>query len=159
MLKVVLKVSMKDVDAFLLNVRNHVMRCMRDALVALCKECEEKARNNDGGWRNRTGNLRSSIGGAVYEHGKVYFETEFSQILNGSQGVTEGRNMIRQLASSYSDAVAMVIVAAMDYADEVEAYESKDVIESTRIYAESVVQNRLDAAKEQAIKEINSWKL
>ena len=150
---------MKDVDAFLLKVSLYIMRCMKDALVTLCRECDERARANDGGWQNRTGNLRSSIGGAVYERGKTYFTTEFATVLNGSQGSAKGRSMVQSLASQYSEAVAMVIVAAEDYADKVEAIDSKDVLESTRIYAESVVMKRLEAAKEKAIQKINTWKL
>ena len=148
-----------SMDSFLQKAAEHIMYCMKEALAKLCEECDEKARSNDGGWQNRTGNLRSSIGAAVYDNGKVYFMTAFEQVLGGSIGSAKGRALIQSLASSYADAIAMVIIAAMEYAETVEAIDSKDVLESTRLYAESVVMERLEEAKEKAIKDINSWKL
>ena len=65
--------------------------------------------------------------------------------------------MVQELAQEYSNVFALVVVAAMDYADIVEAIESKDVLESTRIWAASVVEERINRAKDEAIKVINSW--
>ena len=67
--------------------------------------------------------------------------------------------MVNELAQEYSNVFALVVVAAMDYADYVEAVNGKDVLESTRIWAQSVVEQRLNRAKEEAIKVINTWKL
>lgn len=157
MLKVTCNISTGDVEAFIKKAETHVMDCMKEALVNLCTECDQRARDNDGGWQNRTGNLRSSIGGAVYEKGETYFTTEFAQVLNGSRGSAKGREMVQALASQYTEAIVMTMVAGEDYAEKVEAMDSKDVIESTRLYAESVVMSRIEEAKEKAINDINSW--
>lgn len=159
MLKIKCNISIKEVEAFLLKAETYIMDCMKEALAELAKECDERARNNNGGWMNRTGNLRSSIGAAVYENGEVFFTTTFKQVLGGSRGSAEGRNLISSLASQYRDVVAMVVVAGMDYAEKVEALESKDVLESTRLWAESVVIERLEEAKRKAENEINTWRL
>ena len=148
-----------DFGAFLLKAEKYIMDSAKEALVTLCQESVERARQNDGGWHNQTGNLRSSIGGAVYEKGVVFFTTEFEQVLNGSTGSERGKRMVQSLASQYTEAVSMVIIAAMDYAEIVEAVKSKDVLESTRIWAESVVQNRVNEAVQRAVSEINRWKL
>lgn len=152
---------MSGIASFLQRASEHITECMRQALADIVREADEKARNRgwDESFHDVTGNLRSSIGGAVYDHGKVYFSTEFAQVLEGSTGSARGRSMVQSLAGQYSDCVAMTMVAAMDYAETVEARDSKDVLESTRIWAESVVRQRLEDAKEKAIREINTWKL
>ena len=108
---------------FLLKALEHITTSMKDALVTLCKECDERARDNDGGWKDRTGNLRSSIGGAVFDKGLEYFMTDFKHVLEGSIGSAKGREMAEQFARQYTDAVIMVMVAGMPYSDYVEALE------------------------------------
>jgi hypothetical protein len=153
--------SLSDIQAFLDKAMAYIAECMKQALVELVKEADEKARNRgwDESFHDVSGNLRSSIGGAVYENGVIFFSTDFQQVLNGSTGSANGRQMVQSLASQYSNAVAMAMVAAMPYADHVEAIESKDVLESTRIWVESEVQRRLEAARDKAIRDINSWKI
>ena len=67
--------------------------------------------------------------------------------------------MISDLAKEYSRVYALVVVAAMNYADFVEAIESKDVLASTELWARSVVDGKLKFAVEKAISEINKIKL
>ena len=161
MLKVQTSFTQNVFEAFLLKAEKHIIKCMGDALAQLVRESDTKARDRgyDVSFRDVTGNLRSSIGGAVYQHGQVFFTSSFNQVLKGSKGSAEGRKMVQSLAHQYTDAIVMVMVAGMDYADYVEAIDSKDVIESTRIWAESVVMKRLEEAKDKAVKEINSWSL
>lgn len=139
----------------------HIRECMLQALAELVKEADQRARSRgwDESFHDVTGNLRSSIGGAVYDNGRVFFMTEFSQVLNGSTGSAKGRQMAQSLASEYGNAVAMTMVAAMDYAEIVEALDSRDVLESTRIWAEQEVRRRLEEARDRAVKDINSWKV
>lgn len=160
MLKISLATSQKELDEFLEKAQKHIMQCLLDALAQLCQECDERARSRgwDESFRDVTGNLRSSIGGAVYDHGVVYYTTNFDTVRGGGLGSSRGRAMANSLASNYAKSVSMVFLAAMDYAEYVEAIESKDVIESTRLWAEGEVVKRLEAAKEKAIKEINAWK-
>ena len=152
---------MDAIQAFFDKAVEHIMNCMKQALADLVKEADEMARNRgwDESFHDVTGNLRSSIGGAVIDNGKIFFSTEFEQVLNGSTGSANGHRAVQNLASQYTDVIAMVMVAAMDYADIVEALDSKDVLETTRIWAESEVQKRLEAARDKAIRDINSWKL
>lgn len=149
------------IEAFFNKALAHIQECMLQALADLAREADERARSRgwDESFHDVTGNLRSSIGAAVIDRGKVFFTTEFSQVLNGSTGSAKGRQMVQSLASDYGDTVVMVMVAAMDYAERVEALESRDVLESTRIWAEQEVMKRLEAAKDKATKDINSWKI
>ena len=63
--------------------------------------------------------------------------------------------MIEDLANQYSDTYALVVIAAMDYADYVESIDSKDVLASTEIYAKKEVYKYLQKAKHEAEQEID----
>lgn len=67
--------------------------------------------------------------------------------------------MVADLAKEYSQVYALVVVAAMNYADFVEAKENKDVLASTELWARSVVDGKLKLAVERAVSRINQIKL
>ena len=67
--------------------------------------------------------------------------------------------MINDLAKEYSRVYALVVVAGMEYAGEVEALESKDVLASTKIWVTSIVEQRVRTAIDSAVNEINRWKI
>lgn len=67
--------------------------------------------------------------------------------------------MIAELAKEYSQVYALVVVAAMNYADFVEAKEKKDVLASTELWARSVVDGKLKLAVDKAVSRINQMKL
>lgn len=67
--------------------------------------------------------------------------------------------MIAELAKEYSQVYALVVVAAMNYADFVEAKENKDVLASTELWARSVVDGKLKLAVDKAVSKINQIKL
>ena len=136
----------------------------REILIAYAKlgeECNTRIRDRsaDESWIDHTGNLRSSIGYAIFDYGMKQVESAFASIGSGATGSQEGRKMIADLAKEYSRVYALVVVAAMNYADFVEAIESKDVLASTELWARSVVDGKLKLAVEKAISEINKIKL
>ncbi len=128
-----------------------------NGLAKLGEECVAKVRDREQeeSWIDRTSNLRSSIGYAVYDYGLKVVESAFSTIKGGSEGSAKGREMVKELASEYSNVYALVVVAAMNYADFVEAKENKDVLASTELWAKSVVGKRLKNAVDKALKRIN----
>lgn len=147
-----------QLDAFLLKASDYITQALKNELVQIVKEFDAEIRAR-GNWCDRTGNLRSSIGGAVYEDGRIFFQTAFQQVLNGAVGSAKGRSLVHELSGLYSDAISAVIVAGMEYAEIVEALESRDVLESARLKAESSVETRLRKAVEKASNEINGWQI
>lgn len=134
---------------------------IRMHLSYLGEECVIKIRDRSGydSWFDQTGNLRSSIGYAIYERGKKTIESAFSQVLQGHEGVEKGRRMVDELARLYSQTYALVIVAGMEYADVVEARDNKDVLASTNLWALKQVNGMLEQAKKKALKRINALKV
>ena len=119
------------------------------ALSYLGEKCIKRIRDRSGedSWFDQTGNLRSSIGYAIYGQGRKIIESDFDMVKNGSQGPIAGRKLIDELASKYAETFALVVVAGMEYADLVEAMNGKDVLSSTELWAKSKVQEYLDRAK------------
>lgn len=153
--------SIEAFDKFIGSCGDIIEEEIMEALAELSEQCVEKIRNRPGeqSWFNRTGKLRSSIGAAVYNRGQKVMETEFDIILNGEEGAAIGRAKINSLASQYSKVLAMVVVAGMDYAEDVERMENKDVLNSTQLWAQSVVQRYLERARERAISRINMMRI
>ena len=153
--------SASALDAFLQRAARKIQENVLKALSKLGDESVVRIRNRSTkeSWIDHTGNLRSSIGFAVYEQGSKYLETAFSQVLSGTDGSVKGKKMINDLAKEYSRVYALVVVAGMEYAGEVEALESKDVLASTKIWATSIVEQRVKTAIDSAVNEINKWKI
>ncbi len=111
-------------------------------------------------WIDHTGNLRSSIGYAVFEHGRKVIGSSFDAVAgpegNGTAGSKAGEKYLETLASQYAKTYALVVVAGMDYAGYVEAIEGKDVLASTEIWAKDKVDRYLSDAKERADVRINA---
>lgn len=153
--------SASALDAFLQRAARKIQENVLKALSKLGDESVVRIRNRSTkeSWIDHTGNLRSSIGFAVYEQGSKYMESAFSQVLSGTDGSVKGKKMINDLAKEYSRIYALVVVAGMEYAGEVEALESKDVLASTKIWATSIVEQRVKTAIDSAVNEINKWKI
>ena len=144
---------------------NKAMQIMRSelfrALAYLGEQSVTRVRDREevDSWYDHTANLRSSIGYAIYDYGKRVMESAFEPIKGGSKGQSEGRKMVDELANKYSSTYALVVVAAMSYAEFVEACKNKDVLASTEIWAKSKIDEYLKKAKERAVKRINALRI
>lgn len=148
---------LSEVDEILYKSFEILKNKISNSLVKLGEECIAKIRDRskEESWIDHTGNLRSSIGYAVYNYGIKQIESAFQIVRNGNEGSSEGKKMISQLGSEYSNAYALVVVAGMNYASYVEALENKDVLASTELWAKSIVDSRLKRAKKAAVEKIN----
>lgn len=148
--------SQKAIDELFAKAANIIFDRVQYNLNYLGLLCIKRIRDRSGdeSWYDQTGNLRSSIGYAIYSYGRKQIESAFDYVLGSSEGSEKGRKMVADLASKYSDTYALVVVAAMEYADYVETIDSKDVLASTEIYAKSEVNRYLEKAIKEAEKEI-----
>jgi hypothetical protein len=148
-------------DEFFQTAMRIVQEEVDKALSYLGAECIIRIRDRrpEESWNDITGNLRSSIGYAVYDYGKKYIESTFAVIKNGGKGASEGRRIIDELASQYANVYALVVIAGMNYADLVEAMKNKDVLASTKSWATQQVNEYIKKAQERAERRINQIKL
>ena len=154
-------ISSASLKRYFIKSHNIIAREIKRALSRLGVECVKAVRDRsaEDSWEDQTGNLRSSIGYAVYNYGKVEIESAFAVVKDGTEGAEVGKQVIEELANLYADTYALVILAGMEYASDVEAIKSKDVLASTELWAKSVISERMQKAKEKAIQEINNLTL
>ena len=133
------------------------------SLIRLGEECltRIRTRSKEESWIDQTGNLRSSIGYAVYAYGMEVIGSTFQAIPgptgNGMDGVQKGQEYIKSLASKFSETYALVVVAGMDYAEYVEAMNNKDVLAGTEIWAKKQIDRYLEDAKTRAEARVNDY--
>lgn len=151
------KQSVTSLTKFFTEAQNIIRIEVKRTLIRLGEECIIKIRDRAGSdsWFDITGNLRSSIGYAVYDYGVKEMESAFAVVKNGTEGAETGRKILDELAKLYADTYALVVIAGMNYAAAVEARDNKDVLASTELWAKSVISARMEKAKESAINKIN----
>lgn len=139
-------------------IREIVYSEIKTTLSFLGEQCVRriKDRSAEESWIDQTGNLRSSIGYAIYDYGKKMMQSSFDTVLNGSEGSAQGKKFVEELASQFANVYALVVVAGMSYAAYVEAIDSKDVLASTELWAKAKVGEYLRKAQERAIRRIKA---
>ena len=127
----------------------------------LGEKCVTRVRDRSAteSWIDHTGNLRSSVGYAVSDKGRIAIESQFQRVLSGSEGSAEGKKLVEQLVSQYARTYALIVVAGMSYADRVEAIDTKDVLASTELWADAQMNTYLDMAHTRIMKRVNALKL
>lgn len=79
----------------------------------------------NGSYKDRTSNLRSSIGFILVKDGKIIRRGGFQQASGGSEsgdnGIKEGEKYATELAKNASDGYTLIVVAGMNYARPVES--------------------------------------
>lgn len=148
--------SYNEIENILLKMLEIINNEIVRAFSYLGENCVKKIRDRSASesWIDQTGNLRSSIGYAIYSDGKKEIESAFSIVGKGREGQEKGRKMVEELAHLYSDTYALVVVAGMNYAEYVEAKDNKDVLASTELWARKEVSTYLEKALNRALKKI-----
>lgn len=101
------------------------------------ERCLTAARES-GSYTDRTGNLRSSIGYAIVIDGKIFDKSNFKIVKNGNDGAEDGIRFLRKIAGQFTDGIALIVVAGMNYAAYVSA-RGYDVIDSAELLADKLV--------------------
>jgi hypothetical protein len=141
MMRYLQKGSQKIVDSFLNDLKNLGERAVTDI----------RERSQEEGFRDSTGNLRSSIGFVVVKDGVIVASGGFERVdgpnrsstsVDGSQ---EGRSFANTLAGNYTKGYALIVVAGMDYAAYMQEVEDKDILASGEIFLEKEVKKLVAA--------------
>ena len=142
--------GINQLNSYLQRYRQIVYEELIRSLSYLGEQCVKKARDRaeEDSWFDHTGNLRSSVGYAVYEMGKKKIESAFPVIKQGGEGADEGKKMVDELARLYSKTYTLVVVAAMSYAEYVESMDNKDVLASTELWASSQIDAYMSRTKQ-----------
>lgn len=112
--------------------------------IRVLRYCAEAAINEartNGSYRDVTANLRASVGYSLILDGKIVEEN----YTGNSEGVSKGKSLARELVSQQPE-IAIVIVAGMSYAAQVES-RGKNVLTSAEQLAKVMVPNLLKQLK------------
>lgn len=105
-------------------------------------ECIKEARES-GKYTDQTGNLRSSVGYAILENGKVINQSTFDKVKSTAvEAQGKGEDLIKRLSSIYNTGLVLVVVAGMEYAAYVEA-RGYNVLNSAETLAKTLVPKML----------------
>lgn len=99
-----------------------------------------------GRYKDRTGNLRSSIGYCVADNGKIVRESSFDVVSGGGEGSRDGAAFLHRLVSGHSSGIVLIIVAGMEYAAYVEA-KNLNVLDSAEQLAERLLPKLFEKLK------------
>lgn len=155
-MKIRMSTPMSVVTAIMQQIPIIMKEELQNSLSFLGEQCVTRIRDRSftESWIDHTGNLRSSIGYSIYDHGKKVIQSAFPVVRQGSEGQSEGNKYVNELAEQYSKVYALVVVAAMSYAEFVEAINGKDVLASTEVWAKSKMDTYIGNAISAAEKRI-----
>lgn len=134
--------NINDIDATFKALLAKVDRQLIESLTRVGEEAVKLAKMipPERGFKDRTGNLRSSIGYVVLVDGKPV-NVAFAAVKGGHAGVNEGQRLALQVGSK-TEGYALVVVAGMNYAVHVES-KGRDVLTSAEKFAEKEVAKHL----------------
>lgn len=131
-----------DFYKYIADVQENAIQAAISVLDYVGLECVKEARTMRK-YTDQTGNLRSSTGYAVVYNGRIVKQSNFGKVKQtATEGAATGKELIRQLASSYTDGLVLVLVAGMNYAVYVEA-KGKNVLNSAETLAKQLVPEML----------------
>lgn len=134
--------NINDIDATFKALLAEVDRQLIESLTRVGEEAVKLAKMipPERGFKDRTGNLRSSIGYVVLVDGKPV-NVAFAAVKGGHAGVNEGQRLALQVGSK-TEGYALIVVAGMAYAVHVES-KGRDVLTSAEKFAEKEVAKHL----------------
>lgn len=136
------------------SVRNQVDR-IEEAILRRMKIAGEEAVNyarSINTYKDRTGNLRSSIGYVIFKNGARVFGSDFNKVKDGEKGTETGETLANKVASEFSGrGFVLVVVAGMNYAFYVET-KGYDVLTGAEIKTKTKLDGALKRIKNQLSK-------
>lgn len=130
---------------YVADVRADAIQDAIDILSYVGEKCVKEARIA-GKYKDRTSNLRSSIGFVVAYNGRIVRESGFEKVRQtATEGPATGKRLAIQIAAQYTDGIVLVLVAGMDYAVYVEA-RGYNVLNSAEDLAKRLVPEMLRKA-------------
>ncbi len=113
-----------------------IRKVLINVLEYVGEQCVIEAREN-GTYKDQTGNLRSSIGYAIVEDGKIIKRSKPAQYKDGKSGTKTANKYLAEVGKRFSG-TTLIVVAGMNYAAYVER-SGKIVLSSAELLAEELV--------------------
>lgn len=133
----------QEINKYILSYANRIEQALIFQLEVLVAQLENHAKLS-AGYKDRTSNLKSSIGGVVLNDGKVITYKGFK----GRQaGTTTGLEFINSLIGQFTKGYVIILVAGMNYASYVENFYGLNVLKKTELKMQTDLRKMLAAFK------------
>jgi hypothetical protein len=130
-----MKMKLKDTKALQKEI-SEKGKNFQKALVYSLEVLLEKLINHakqSGEYVDRTGNLKSGIGGVVLLNKKPITYKGFEQVLEGAEGIQRSESFLESLIPNMPNGYVILIVAGMDYASYVQEGHGLNVLQSSSL--------------------------
>ena len=97
-----------------------------------------QCRRETNSYKDRTGNLRSSLGYVIVLDGKIKYQSDFEVVMQGDSGAKSGIQYAKEVARQFPEGIVLIVVAGMNYASFVSAT-GRDVLDSAELLADKLV--------------------
>lgn len=130
-----------QIDAYLKERMNRLKQAIIYNLCAVGEKVRNEALDN-GSYKDRTKNLRSSVGYIVVVDGQVYKAGSFGKPDGNGEGRNAGMSYARSLVGKFPKGIVLIVVAGMNYASYVSA-KGYNVLDSSELLADQLVPKML----------------
>lgn len=131
-----------QIDAYIKERMNRLKQAIIYNLCAIGEKVRNEAIEN-GSYKDRTKNLRSSVGYIVVVDGQVYKTGSFGKPDRNSEGKNAGMSYALSLSGKFPEGIVLIVVAGMRYASYVSA-KGYNVLDSSELLADQLVPKMLE---------------
>jgi len=127
---------------FVRKILERQRRAIIENLTYIGEQALREARGHREGYKDQTGNLRSSIGYCIVEDGQIIHQSDFEVVKEGHEGKQKGQEYLQKIIEQSGKGISLIMVAGMPYAEYVEAM-SLNVLDTSQQLAEKKVKEWL----------------
>lgn len=131
------KTPESEIDKYVEKQVERITNALIYNLQYIGERCLNTARETNS-YKDRTGNLRSSLGYIIVLDGKIQYQSDFAVVLQGGIGAKSGIQYAKEVARQFPEGIVLLVVAGMEYAAYVSAT-GRDVLDSAELLADKLV--------------------
>lgn len=131
------KTPQSEIDKYIEEQVERITNALIYNLKYIGERCLNAARETNS-YKDRTGNLRSSLGYVIVLDGKIVYQSDFEVVLKGENGARSGIQYAKEAARQFPEGIVLIVVAGMKYASYVSAT-GRDVLDSAELLADRLV--------------------
>lgn len=131
------KTSESEIDKYIEQQVKRTTNALIYYLKYIGERCLNAARDTKS-YKDRTGNLRSSLGYIIVRDGKIVYQSNFEVVLTGNTGAKSGIKYAKEVARQFPEGIVLIVVAGMNYATYVSG-KGYDVLDSAELLADKLV--------------------
>lgn len=143
---IVPKFTKKQITELLRERKERIYQAVLLRLKKIGEAFVKNAREN-GNYKDRTGNLRSSVGYVILRNGEQLFQNFKAVGADGKAGLTAAKKVIDEAKGNFPNGLVLICVAGMEYAAAVEST-GRDVITASSAIAEADLRKAIREIKQ-----------